>query len=353
MIHVGMDLHRNNSMVVAICDKTGEQFPRRRIDNAKSEDLWQYLAQFDSEPIRVVLEATGNSRWMYRLLRSMDNVEPVVVVPQKIRIIAETVSKSDRVDAETLAFLSTLNALPRSWVPDAAVEELRELTRHRAALVRRRTQTKNSISGILTRCGLRRPYDDMYGVRGLAWLREVELPGYMRYQVDIWLQTLEHIESQIQKVEGILYGRLSKSDRWKDDVELLMTMPGVGKLTALTILAELGDYHRFRRRSQVASFAGLTPKSKRSNETVRYGRITRRGPAALRTILIEVSLHAVRQSVRYRPLYEKFRSQKRCNAGKAAVARQMIEDAWTMLRKRQAFHEPLVADYTRQPARVG
>jgi len=353
MIHVGMDLHRNNSLVVAICDRTGEQFPARRIDNDRSEDLWQYLDQFGAQPIRVVLEATGNSRWMYRLLKTKHNVEPVVVVPQKIRIIAETVSKSDRVDAAALAFLSTLNALPRSWVPDEVVEELRELTRHRATLVRRRTQAKNFISGVLTRCGLRRPYADIYGVRGLAWLKAVVLPTPMRYQVDAWLSALEHTQGQIQKVERILYGRLAQSDRWKDDVELLMTMPGVGKLTALTILAELGDYGRFRRRSEVASFAGLIPKSKRSNETIRYGRLTRRGPAALRTILIEVSLHAARGSVRYGPLYEKFRLQKRCNAGKAAVARQMLEDAWTMLRKRQPFREPLVTPYSQQPARAG
>jgi hypothetical protein len=71
------------------------------------------------------------------------------------------------------------------------------------------------------------------------------------------------------------------------------------------------------------------------------------------TILIEVSLHAVRQSVRYRRLYEKFRVQKRCNAGKVAVARQMIEDAWTMLRKRQGFREPVLTVPTRQPARAG
>jgi transposase len=347
-----MDLHRNNSMVVAMCDQTGEHFPARRLDNDRTEELWQYLDSFDAKQIRVVLEATGNSRWRYRLLKTKDNVEPVVVVPQKVRIIAETLSKSDRIDAEALAYLSTLNALPRSWVPDEDVEELRELTRHRAALVRRRTQAKNQISGVLTRCGVRRPYADVFGIRGRAWLEQIPLPNPMRYQVDVWLASLDHTVSQIEKVERILYGRLAKSDRWSEDVELLRTIPGVGMLTALTILAELGDYTRFRRRSEVASFAGLIPKSKRSNQTVRYGRLTRRGPAALRTILVEVSLHGARGSIRYGRLYEKFRSQKRPNAGKAAVARQMLEDAWTMLRKRQPFREP-IPNPMKQPARVG
>lgn len=343
MIHVGMDLHRNNCLVVAICDQTGERFPARRIDHDRIEELWQYLDQFEGDPpIRVVLEATGNSRWMARLLDGHRRVEPVVVVAHKMRVIAETVAKSDRVDAEALAYLSTLDALPRSWVPDEDVEELREMTRHRAALVRRRTQAKNQISGLLTRCGALRPYKDIYGKRGRAWLEQVELPSPMRYQLDRWLESLDHTAGQIQKVEAVLYQRLARSERWREDVDLLVTMPGVGQLTALTVLAELGDYRRFRRRSEVASFAGLVPKSKRSDGTVRYGRLTRRGPAALRTILIEVSLHAARGSVRYGPLYEKFRRQKKPNAGKAAVARQMLEDAWTMLRKREVFREPVM-----------
>lgn len=352
MIHVGMDLHRNNSFVAALDDRTGETFAGRRIHHDELDVLWQYLDAFGAERIRVVLEATGNSRWMYRLLRQHPQVEPVVVVPRKVRIIAETVAKSDRVDAQALAYLSSLNALPRSWVPEEDVEELRELTRHRARLVRRRTQTKNTISGILIRCGLQRPYQNIYGKRGRAWLAEVELPVWMRYQMDQWLEQLDHLQQDIERVEGVLYQRLAVDERWRDDIALLTTMPGVGRLTALTILAELGDYRRFRRRGEVASFAGLTPKSKRSNEQARYGRLTKQGPAALRTILIEVSLHAARQSVRYGRLYEKFKRQKRSNGGKAAVARQMLEDAWTMLRKHESFREPTLQS-TEHMARAG
>jgi transposase len=352
MIYVGMDLHRKNSYVSAI-SSDGEEFPSRRIHHDEIEELWQYLDEFGDDRIRVAFESTGNARWMYRLLSSRPNVEPVMVTPHKVRIIAESVAKSDRVDAGVLAYLNSLDALPRSWVPDEGVEELRELTRHRAALVRRRTQAKNQVNGILTRCGLLRPYQDVFGRRGRAWLAGLTLASAMQHQLRTWLEELDGTAGHIQSVEGILYKHLLPSDRWREDVARLMTMPGVGKLTALTILAELGDYRRFRRRSQVGSFAGLVPKTRRSDGSARYGRLTKRGPRALRTILIEVSLSAARQSPRYGRLYQKLKAAGRANAGKAAVARQLLEDAWTILIRQDHWREMSGQAALGLPARAG
>ena len=94
---------------------------------------------------------------MQRWLRQDKTVESVAVTPHKVRIIAETVAKTDKIDALVLATLSKMDALPRGWLPDEQVEELRELTRHRAMLVRLRTMAKNRINGVLIRRGLLRP----------------------------------------------------------------------------------------------------------------------------------------------------------------------------------------------------
>lgn len=352
MIYVGMDLHRKNSYVAALSGD-GEVFPSRRIHHDRIQELWQYLDGFGNERIRVAFESTGNARWMHRLLETHPQVEPVMVTPHKIRIIAESVAKTDKIDAEVLASLNALNVLPRAWVPDEDVEELRELTRHRAALVRRRTQAKNHVNGILVRCGLLRPYQDIFGKRGRAWLEALELSPPMQQQLNTWLEELDLTTKHIDSVERILYRCLLPSDRWRDDVERLRTMPGVGKLTALTILAELGDYRRFRRRAQVASFAGLVPKSRRSDRSARYGRLTKRGPAALRTILVEVSMHAARQSLRYGRLFEKLKAAGKTNAGKAAVARQLLEDAWTILIHQDYWREMSGLTAPGIPARAG
>jgi transposase len=188
------------------------------------------------------------------------------------------------------------------------------------------------------RQGLLRPYADIFGPRGRQWLAELLLPEVMRLQVDHWLALVDTYGERIKAVEVKLYQELARQERWAADIALLRTMPGVGPVTALTILAELGDYRRFRRRSSVSCFAGLIPSSKRSDQSCRYGSITKRGSRALRSILVEVSLNAAARVPRYGALYQQLKTARRSsNVGKVAVARQMLEDAWTMLIKREPF----------------
>jgi transposase len=341
MVHIGLDLHHHNSYVKALTDD-GRVIEGRRIYHSNIDELWQYLGQFGSEKKRVVFEATANARWMERLLKADPTVEPVAVTPHKIRIIAETVAKTDQIDAGVLAELSRLDALPRAWLPDETVEELRELTRHRAALVRLRTRAKNQVNGVLVRLGILRPYQDIFGTWGRRWLEEAALTGVMRLEVDHWLGLIDLYQKKIQAAESKLYRQVARQARWASDVAVLTTMPGWGRLTALTILAELGDYRRFGRRGSVSSFAGLVPRSKRSDKRCRYGKITKRGSPALRSILVETSLGGVRGSVRYRRLYEKVSRAKGKNCAKVAVARQMLEDGWTMLIKQEPFRDEAV-----------
>lgn len=311
----------------------------------------EYLAQFGAEPIRAVFEATANARWLARWLGRFGQVEAVAVTPHKVRIIAETVAKTDKIDAGVLAWLSQMDALPRSWLPDEAVEELREMTRHRAVLVRLRTRARNCINAVLVRRGICRPLGDIFGRRGLQWLAEVELDEVMRWEVDHWLGLIDAYDKKIKEVEKRLYQDYAQREIWRVAVSLLETMPGVGKLTALTILAELGDYRRFPRRSAVSCFAGLVPVSKRSDKSCRYGHITKRGSTALRDILVEVSINAVRKVPRYKELYNRLKAAKSGNVGKVAVARGMLEDGWTMLIKGEPFRYD--RKQAESPARVG
>ena len=337
MIHVGMDLHHRSSVVRAVSGETGELYPARRIYHDRMEELWQYLDCFGRQRIRVVFEAISNARWMYRLLSQRPNVEPVAVTPHKVRIIAETVSKTDRIDAGKLAWLSSVDMLPRAWLPDERVERLRELTRHRTALLGIQTRCKNEITSGLVRVGVLRPYDDIFGALGRRWLDEIRLPEVMRLQVDHWLALLDAIAGRIVRAAGRIDALLQADPLWARAVVVLDSIPGVGKVTISTILAELGDWKRFRRRSQVASFAGLVPTSKRSADSRRYGHISKRGSRELRRVLTEVAQGVARKVPRYGRLYERVARQKGANVAKTAVARHLIEDAWTMLMKDEPF----------------
>jgi transposase len=350
MVHVGLDLHHCNSYIRALTEE-GELIKGQRIYHNQIDQLWQYLNQFGDQTKRVVFEATSNARWMYRLLRTDPTVEPVAVTPHKVRIIAETVAKTDKIDATVLASLSKMDALPMAWIPDEDVENLREMIRYRAALVGLRSSAKNRVNGVLIRQGKLKPYEDVFGTLGRDWLKQVQLPPVMRLQIDQWLHLIDQYQKNIKDIEKKLYKDLAVANRWSSDMEILDTMPGWGKLTALTVLAELGDYRRFRCRGAVSCFAGLVPSSKRSDKSCRYGRITRRGSRYLRTILVEASISGARKVPRYRELYNRVKAAKKHNVAKVAVARQMLEDGWTMLIKREPFR--LFADEAVNLTRAG
>lgn len=103
----------------------------------------------------------------------------------------------------------------------------------------------------------------------------------MRLQIGHWLELIDLYEKKTASIERKLYSKLVETERWRKDLAILETMPGWRKLTALTVLAELGDYHRFRFRSSVRCFAGLVPSSKRSDKSCRYGKITKRGSTGI------------------------------------------------------------------------
>jgi transposase len=351
MIHVGMDLHHRSSVVRALSDETGELLAARRIHHDRIEELWQYLASFGDEPIRVVFEAISNARWMYRLLAQRPNVEPVAVTPQKVRIIAETIAKTDKIDAGKLALISSINMLPRAWLPDERVERLREMTRHRTALLGVQTKCKNQINGVWVRLGIQRPYNDLFGPQGRRWLAALTLPSVMALQVEHWLAVLDVTAKRVGRMEGKIRQTIQADPVWRRGAALLETIPGVGPVTISTILAELGDWTRFRRRSEVASFAGLAPVSKRSADTRRYGHISKRGAKELRRVLTEIAQGVARQVPRYGRLYARVSSQKCANVAKTAVARRLIEDAWTILMKQEPFR--LLPVQAESLARVG
>ena len=336
MHHVGMDLHTRMAYLRAIT-ADGEELDGCKIHFSDIRQLWKYLDQFADDPVRVVFEAVGNARWMYRLLRQRPGVEPVVVTPHKVKIIAETVAKTDHIDAGKLALLSSVDLLPRSWMPDERIETLREVVRHRSKLVRAGTRAKNEVNGVLVRCGVQRPYDNIFGVLGRRWLSELDLPTVMLLQVEKWLEELGAISQKVRSLDERLRRMLKDDAAWSADVELLSSIPGVGLVTIATILAELGDYRRFHSRSQVAAYAGLVPSSKRSAKTARYGRISKRGPSELRRVLTQAACGVARRVPRYKDLYDRIRREKCAGVARSAVSRRLIEDAWTILMKREPF----------------
>jgi transposase len=263
-----------------------------------------------------------------------------VLDARKLRVIAESVNKCDKVDAAILCELARSNLrLPAVYVPDDGVFALREHLRSRADLVTVRTALKLRVHALLHRRGLWPPSaNGLFTRAGRAWLGQQELDEAGREIVDRFLSQLDSMDESIRQSESSLR-RLSAGDRWRSSSAILQTMPGVGLITSLTILAELGAVERFacRGRAAVSNYSGFTPVQRDSNEKRYSGRMTRRGPAHLRWAMTEAAHVAVRSTPRYRAVYDRTARRRGKSIAIVAVARRMLEDAWTMLVKKQEF----------------
>lgn len=340
MIVVGADVHVRNSYL-HVADDQGRRLKHGRIGNTLGE-LAAFLGDFEPQPMVVSLESTTNSRAVTRMLERYGSAAGIdltvrVLDARKLRIIAESVCKNDKVDAAILAQLTASHLqLPTCYVPDDEVFALREHLRARTDLVRLRTMSKNRVHAVLHRRGVLEPKVDLFTKAGRAWLEGVELDAAGRTILDRYLQLIDHVNASIQASKRDVIA-ISRSQRWHHQASLLTTMPGVGVITAMTVLAELGDWRRFHSRAAVANYAGLVPRQRSSNQTHHSGHITRRGPAHLRHVLTEAAWVAIRYSPAYDDIYQRVKLRRGATVAIVAVARRMLEDMFTMLSHNTVF----------------
>lgn len=344
MIVVGMDVHVRNSFL-CVTDADGRVIRRGRVGNSLGE-ISQFLGCIEQQDpsVRVVLESTTNSRAIHRLIsvygrEAKLDLRAEVLDARKLRVIAESVSKCDKLDAAVLAELARSNLkLPVCYVPDDEVFALREHLRARADLVRMRTMLKNRLHSVLHRRGLLHPFKDLFTAAGRQWLVELELDEAGRSILDRYLASIDQMQQMIDASTAELT-KLSRQQRWCKPVALLRTMPGVGLITALVILAELGELTRFKSRAAVSNYAGLVPVMRSSNDKQFSGHITRRGSAHLRGMLVEAAWTAAARVPLYAMLFDRVSQKKGKQVAIVAVARRMLEDAWTMLKRDEVFRE--------------
>jgi transposase len=346
MIHVGMDVHIRSSVLNAK-DADGQALGRGRAGNTML-DLGTFFdplvrrAKTTGESICVVMESTGNSRAIQRLLTRYGREAGIdmtadVLHARKIRVIAESVNKCDRVDADILAELSRSNLkLPTCYMPDDEEFALREHLRARTDLVRIRTMVKNRVHAIMHRRGILTPTTDLFGRRGGTFLDQLNLDQAGRITLDRFRTLIDQLDESIKQSTECLR-TVMHTPRWSKPAALLQTMPGIGLITSLMILAELGDLTRFRSRAAVANYAGLVPRHRDSNDKQWSGHITRRGSAHLRGVLIEAAWMAAPRVPAYQALFDRVATKKGKKTAIVAVARRMLEDAWMLLIKDEAF----------------
>jgi transposase len=307
------------------------------------EALQRVLARYPGHPLQAVYEA---GYFGFRLHdRLVDHGIPCIVTPPSL-IPQEYGNrvKTDRRDSSKLAHLLAKGLLKRVWVPSEEELYHRQVIRRRRQLVRDRVRTQSRIKAELRFYGIhleepRGRWTQMY----FETLRRIDFGNrWMQESFNRLLEQCEFLTTQIDKQTQLLR-ELSETPLYRERVEILLSIPGVGMISAMELLLELQDVSRFRRAEQLAAYVGLTPSQYSSADKVRMGRITGIGKNTLRSILVEASWTLITKDQVMREKYERIKIRSGGKRAIVAVARTLLLRMRRMLLNKQAYALDLAA----------
>lgn len=281
MVYVGMDVHRKRTQV-AVLDEGGNEVLNRRVPN-RADELMPMLGRLEAGT-PVAFEAGYGWSWLADMFDDL-GLDAHLVHPLECKAIASARLKNDRVDARTIAHLLRADLLPEAWIAPHEVRDLRTLVRLRARLVRTTTAFKNRIRAVLADQGVAIEPKSLWTKVGRRWLVDLDLPAVARRVVDDCLGAID----ALAPLEGGLERDLRERAGGDPRVEALKTVYGIGDLTAVTLVAEIGDIARFPSPRKLCAWAGLTPSVRNSADNVRHGHITKQGSPWVRWALIEAA----------------------------------------------------------------
>ena len=337
---LGIDLHKRSSVWVLLDSSKRVVQTENIVCTKKAFEEGLNKFNVDWRLAKAAIEPVCAWRWVANFLKA-EGLDVRIVNPFKTRLIAENRLKHDKIDATILAELLRADFLPESyWAPDE-VCRLRELVRHRTYLVRLRTSVKNRIHGTFGRNG-----EGEEIINPLRKRNSEKVEALMTDELRNLFSFLGELSKKIKPLDLAI----AKEARRHDVAKLLMTMPAVGPITALTIAAEVGDWKRFDTPAQLTSFAGLVPRQRSSGQNVRFGRITKAGSRILRYSIVEAALR-VRDThdVRLNSFLSRLKETHGAKQARVALARKMLSIMWHMVKRNESYKDEVSRESSVKP----
>lgn len=285
-VYVGLDYHQH---VIQVCieDGAGEVLYNGRCTNESEMIVGRVAALGPAyEVAGCAVEACCGSADLADELMGQAGWLVDLAHPGYVNRMKQGPDKHDWGDARMVADLERVGYLPRVWLAPQAIRELRRLVHYRQAQAKERRDVKLRIGALLRDHRVRPPQEMNCWTRPwLNWLRHVALPEQSRWLMDCLLDGLAHIKREIRRTEV----RLEQATADDPVIERLRTLPAVGPVTAWTLRAEIGWFHRFRTGKQLARFCGLTPRNASSGERQADAGLVKAGNPQLRAVLIEAA----------------------------------------------------------------
>lgn len=328
---VGLDVHKKTIVATAL-NAIGQQLDQRTFPSSDAE-LTRYLQGLPGDK-RVVLEAC--TFWEHTYDAAAQVASSVILShPYKTRVIAEARVKTDKVDSEALATLLRLDAVPEAFAPPHELRQLRDLVKERVFYLAKEKSVKNHAYAYMMRKGI--PYQE--GILGLKTRRE-SLRERKDPLLDRALDLLRHFDATTKELDQAIHEAFLKSQ----EAQHLATIPGIGEITSLTLVAYLCPIERFANIDQVSAYCGLAPSTHQSGDRVFQGHLRSDSHHLLRWVLIEAGWRTRQLEKRGDVAKAGNRSARRRGkgTGSVAAAHKLLKICYAVLHRRTPYqpHAP-------------
>ena len=329
MLYAGIDLHKE-SITVCLTDR---DCSKHRIHRFACNDVPRISTFFATHgPFEAVVEATAGYDWFVQLIEPLAT-RVVLANPKKLRVIAESTKKTDRLDAQVLAEFLVRDMIPESYMPTPRQRQHRGLVRHRQYIRDRMTSVRCKIRRILGDYNADRK--DLFSIQcGKALLKQVSLSDADRFVIrQLWTEYEQHQARLLAVTKKIKMFAAKAPRREAEARQIIKTAPGVGFVTAEVILSELGDVSRFRNAKTVCAYAGLVPVVRQSGGKKSHDlHITKEGSGLLRWALVESAWRLVNSSPKWTVVFMRLRKRSGNKRAIVAIARKLLCVLYAMLK---------------------
>jgi len=345
MVNVGIDLHKTQ-FTICVRSSSGNKFAKYPTTVVGYEAFLKEVAgwQRKGKEVRAGVESTGNTRYFRDRLEAA-GVKVTVINTLKLKVVTESVKKTDKHDAATIAEFLEKDMLPVAQLCSRESEKLRRLLKARTTLVRAQVVMKNQIHGLLMSEGMEDVKGSLQSKKGRQRVLDTLNQCKTGLEAQTLVETIEELDKNVNGIEKHLR-LLTEEDGM---VALLKSIPGCGEISAWTIRAYTDDIKRFASAKKYSAYAGLAPWVQNSNETERHGKITKRGPEELRTALVQVVMGLRRMKAktacwRLMQRYEAMKKAKGSGRTIIATARKLSTIIWHMLSEEVVFDIGMMVD---------
>jgi transposase len=335
MKYVGVDLHKQVISLCVVMQKDGRRkvVERKTLRCNRPDEIGVWFRK--QGRFQVTVEATSSYEWFVQLVEPLA-ARVVLAHPKKLRVIAESTRKTDKLDAQVLAEFLSLDMIPPAHRPGPRLREHRALVRQRQYVQRRMTSLKNRLRHLLSHYNADVKY--LFSEEGQSYLEQLVISASDRFVVRQLQSSLGHFRLQRMALDERLREFAKTAPVAEREArQVLETMPCVGPVTIEVVLSELGDVRRFRSQKQVAAYAGLVPGLRQSAGRTKQLGISKEGSGLLRWVMIQTAWRLVGKTRRWGLAYERLKQRMGGKKAIVAIARRVLGVMTAMLQSGQRY----------------